>query len=213
MVRVFLQKYDSDSMPLARPRVSFGARGRVDTLYYDATHYDGDSGAYRGKHLPCGHALRRCVPRAAGTTIASTRQEVRLRRVRYHNTTPFDKIAVIAEQSHDNRNGRFDRDAFKRKYIYSAMSFAAIRVDGDPLAVFLTEASAERRLTPGPCLVDTTIVGVQQLASVVGRNGFEYLAQRMGLSVTRAELKRKDFWHGRRCSEPVPESPRLYAEA
>lgn len=115
-------------------------------------------------------------------------REVRLRRVRYHDTVLFEKIVVMAEQSHDNRNGHFDLDTFKRKYIYSAMSYAAVRMDGDLLAVFLTEASAERKLTPGPFLIDTSIVGAQQLMRGVGQHGFEYLAQRMGLTV---------IWQGR----------------
>lgn len=140
-------------------------------------------------------------------------QDVQLQRVRYHDTALFGKVSTMAQQSHDNRNGPFDLDAFKRKYIYSAMTYAAFGLDGEPLTVFLTEASAERRLAPGPVLFNATFGGDMGLLEEIGRLGFEYLARRMGLTVARAELKRKTFWQERRCSEPVHERPRRYIEA
>lgn len=134
----------------------------MGALHHDAAHHaDGDR-ELRGEHLPLEMHF-------AATFRA-------LGHVRYHDTALFGKVSTMAQQSHDNRDGLFDLDTFKRKYIYSAMSYAAVGLDGEPLVVFLTEASAERRLAPGPVLFHATFGGGMQLLNEIGQHGFEYLA-------------------------------------
>jgi len=81
-------------------------------------------------------------------------------------------------------------DAFKRRYVYGAVSYAAVSKEGEPLAVFLAETDAERRVTPGPCLVGVE-KGDRKVLREIGRHGFEFLAQRMELTVARQGPERK----------------------
>jgi len=97
----------------------------------------------------------------------------------------------LAARAHDNALGPFEVDAFKRRYVYGAVSYAAVSKEGEPLAVFLAEADAERRVTPGPCLVGVEEKGDRKVLREIGWHGFEFLAQRMELTVTRQGPERK----------------------
>ena len=128
-------------------------------------------------------ALRGPLSRALG-------RPVQLRRVRVHDAPVFGRVVRLAARAHDNALGPFEVDAFKRRYVYGAVSYAAVSKEGEPLAVFLAETDAERRVTPGPCLVGVE-KGDRKVLREIGRHGFEFLAQRMELTVARQGPERK----------------------
>ncbi|CAD6567466.1 MAG: hypothetical protein ASARMPREDX12_001008 [Alectoria sarmentosa] len=100
-------------------------------------------------------------------------QTLSLLRIRCLDEKTFPGVVRFAKQLHEDSNepDAFCLDTFKRRYVYSAMSFAAFDAHGDPCIVFLAETSARRELFPGPLLITPDLSGnkdaVQHLASKV----------------------------------------------
>jgi hypothetical protein len=113
---------------------------------------------------------------------------VELKRVRMQDDSLFANLLAMAERMHDGHKGQFDVTAFKRRYVYSAVSYAAVNEAGELLAVFLAEADADRCITPGPLLVDANNKVDRRLLKDTRLRGFDILTQRLELNACTVEV-------------------------
>lgn len=73
-------------------------------------------------------------------------------------------------------------DAFKRQYVYGAMSFAAVDADNqEPVIVFLAETTAHRVLRPEPVVLHPEVSGHVHTLQVIGSQAFVCLSELLGL--------------------------------
>jgi hypothetical protein len=102
---------------------------------------------------------------------------VELKRIRMQDESLFGNLLKMAERMLDGHEGQFDVTAFKRRYVYSAVSYAVVNEAGELLAAFLAEADADRCITPGPLLVDAHNKVDRRVLEETGLHGFEVLTQ------------------------------------
>ncbi|KAH9873931.1 hypothetical protein IAQ61_004558 [Plenodomus lingam] len=120
------------------------------------------------------NALQAPLSKALGCAI-------RIKRVRVHDEAIFRDVAEMAGREQRARQQQWDVAAFKRRYVYSTMSFAALSDSDQLLVVFLAEADADKRITPGPVLVQEGQTVNRPLLKEIGLYGFEFLARRLEL--------------------------------
>ena len=116
-------------------------------------------------------------------------QRLSLLRVRCQDEMRFSKISRFARNLHNNGGAleTFCSDTFRRRYAYSAMSFAAFDAQNDPYIVFLAATSAQRELFPGPVLLTPEFSGSNDRVQHLASKAFSLLAHLFALSITRID--------------------------
>lgn len=105
-------------------------------------------------------------------------QTLSLLRIRCRDEKSFPRIVRFAKKLHDGskEHKAFCLETFKRRYAYSAMSFAAFDAHGDPCIFFLAEVSARRELFPGPVLVTPDFNGSKDTVHHLASKAFSLLS-------------------------------------
>lgn len=119
-------------------------------------------------------------------------RKLRLRRVRCHDRLLFPKVVSLAKRTLEySSSGDGDRDssiwldAFKRQYVYGAISFTAVNADNEPFAIFLAETTAQRALCPGPVLLHPEVSCKMHTMQEIMSQAFVHLSALLDLRLVR----------------------------
>ncbi|KAK0712764.1 pyridoxal phosphate-dependent transferase [Lasiosphaeria miniovina] len=106
-------------------------------------------------------------------------KDLRLRRLRPHHEPLFDAVVGL----HEVAEPGLGLPEFKRRYVFSAMSFVVVQADEPdvPLAVFLVRASAEEAPSAGPVLVRRGGDKVGAELAEMQQRALMFLRDRLGL--------------------------------